>query len=140
MYMLNELKKKKSVAELRKFGFILGGALIVLSVLLLILGRTGSPRLLSLLGCILVGFAFFAPNALAPFEWGWTKLGNALGSVVTRIILVVFFFLVMTPVALVARLSGKRFLELGFRDPSRKTYWNTRNDSEQDASEFERQF
>jgi hypothetical protein len=132
--------KKKSIQELKKFGFTLGIALIVLSIVLLFLGRTGSPRLLSFAGLILILLAYGAPKWLAPVERAWTKFGEVFGGVVTRIILVVFFFLVVTPVGIIARLSGKQFLELGFRSGHHKTYWEKRAVAEQNVSGLEKQF
>ena len=45
-----------------------------------------------------------------------------LGFVVSHVILTLFFFLVITPVGLVARLLGKDFLSLKL-DRETQTYW-----------------
>ena len=132
--------KKKTSEELRKFGLTLGSALIVLGALLWLIGRDRSPGLCALAGALLVALGYGAPRALAPVERAWMKLGLLLGGVVTRVLLVVFFFLVVTPVAVIARLTGKRFLELGFRDPRLATYWEKRSAKEENSSGLEKQF
>ncbi|MBK9177645.1 MAG: hypothetical protein IPM46_15210 [Flavobacteriales bacterium] len=44
--------------------------------------------------------------------WGWTSLSLAIGFVVSRVLLGVVFFLVLTPIALVQRLLGRDALQL----------------------------
>jgi hypothetical protein len=53
-------------------------------------------------------------------------LAAGLGWWVSRVVLFVIFFLVLTPVALLARLLGKRFLDLG-RGGQAKSYWVARD-------------
>jgi hypothetical protein len=60
----------------------------------------------------------------------WMAFALALGWVVSRLVLVLLFALVLTPVALVARLAGKRFLDLR-ADPSAQTYWVPREQRSQ---------
>jgi hypothetical protein len=49
----------------------------------------------------------FAPALLRHVHAGWTRLGLALGSVNTRIILTLFFAISIVPVGLVMRLFGR---------------------------------
>ena len=46
----------------------------------------------------------------------------AIGWVMSRVVLTLVFAVVLTPLALVARLTGKRFLALG-PDRTASTYW-----------------
>lgn len=59
---------------------------------------------------------------------GWMALALTLGWFVSRAVLVALFFAVITPVGLVARLLGVRFLELE-RDPAAASYWKKRSPS-----------
>jgi hypothetical protein len=53
---------------------------------------------------------------------GWMALARAMGWVVSRVVVTIVFALVVTPIGLVARLLGKRLLDLR-PDPSATTYW-----------------
>lgn len=74
--------------------------------------------------------ALLAPKLFTPFTWGWFKLGEGLGKVVSGCVLFLTFFLIVTPVGCARRLMGKDPLRLklfgkGFDSvfiPSRKTY------------------
>ena len=66
-------------------------------------------------------------------------LALVLGAVMSRVVLTLLFHLVFTPVALVARATGKRFLETGFKDGS-ESYWVIRDGGGQTPCDSERQF
>jgi hypothetical protein len=66
-------------------------------------------------------------------------LAILIGWFMTRIILSILFYLVLTPTRLLARLFGKQFLDLKM-DNSKKSYWNYRESKELKKSEYERQF
>jgi len=52
----------------------------------------------------------------------WMKLAEAMGWVMTRVILSVFYFLVLTPVGWARRLMGKATLDTVWRD-GQSSYW-----------------
>lgn len=62
------------------------------------------------IGLVLIGFV------IAPVgEWihrGWMLLAKVLGWINSRILLTVLFFVILTPVALLARLLGKTSIQL----------------------------
>jgi len=72
-----------------------------------------------------VGLA--APPLVKPLHKVWMGLAFALGWLVSRVILTLIYFLVVTPIAFVARLSGKRFIDDGFRSEA-PSYWKPRDD------------
>jgi hypothetical protein len=113
---MNWIERPASRQELRRSGLYVGAALLLLA---LILKRY---EVLGTLGAILIVLAGFAPAALrVPYRL-WMTFGFALGWVVSRVVLAVLFALVVTPIALAARLLGKRFLDLR-PDPGATTYW-----------------
>ena len=82
--------------------------------------------------------AFFAPGAHAAIERFLTKLGLILGGLLTWILLVPFFFLVVTAVAVVLRVRG--IDPMARRpDPTVTTYWVARGTSSSEK-DFTRQF
>jgi hypothetical protein len=55
----------------------------------------------------------------------WMIVSRALGWIVTRVLLTVVFFLVVTPVGLLQRLFGKRAIEVAFQADA-ASYWQSR--------------
>jgi hypothetical protein len=116
--------------RLKRFGLVMAAALAVAGI---VVAYRGGPRpavpgavLLGLAGFFL-GAAFAFPALLSPLEWAWMKLASALGWVTTRLFLTLFFYLVLTPVALVLRLLGKDPIDRRIARDA-KTYWRTRKD------------
>jgi hypothetical protein len=105
-------------------------ALAVAAVLALIaavrLWQKHAPWLLAAIALALAAGALVAPAALRGPYRAWMALARALGWIVSRAVLLVAFALVLTPVALVARLLGKRFLDLK-PDKSAPSYWVPRD-------------
>ncbi len=66
-------------------------------------------------------------------------LALVLSWVMTRVILALTFYLMITPLGLLMRLFGYRFLDLSWGD-SRETFWHSRPDQEPQAKYYERQF
>jgi hypothetical protein len=62
------------------------------------------------------------PKVLHPLNVLWTRLGVLLGQIAAPIVLGLLFFLVVTPIACVMRLLGKRPLLLQM-DPGVASYW-----------------
>ncbi len=75
---------------------------------------------------IFLALALLRPSVLAPLNRGWRRLSLLLGHIVTPVVLGGLFFLVVTPVAMLARLAGKDFLRLR-GDPAAETYWIVRD-------------
>ena len=66
--------------------------------------------------------AYAAPKIWLGFFAKWMKFAEVLSWVSTRVILTVFFFLILSPYAAFLRLIGKAPLDLAWKD-RRKTYW-----------------
>ena len=62
----------------------------------------------------------------------------ALGWVMTRILLTIVFFLVVTPIGLLQRLFGKRAIEVDFK-PDAASYWQART-ARPAPEDYEKQF
>jgi hypothetical protein len=81
----------------------------------------------------------FAEPVLRPVYLGWMKLARVLGWINTRLLLRLFFYVVLTPVALALRLAGKDLLQRR-PDRSARTYWVKREPLSFDAERYERLF
>jgi hypothetical protein len=135
-----EIKQLKTgPGELRKFGLLVGFVFLALGILFLLRHKTHYPWFL-LPGIVLVFAGALAPRALRHVYIGWMSLAIVLGFVVSNVILTLFFFLVITPIAAIARLAGKDFLRLKL-DRNAASYWIPRKSSSpKTKADYERQF
>jgi hypothetical protein len=137
--IIEEIKNiKGDKKELRKFSLVIGIFLIVLGGLSCWRSTGHYPWLFIVaITILLVGFAM--PMLLKPIHKVWMILAVLMGWVVTRIILAVLFYLIVTPIGLSIRLLGKDFLDLEFSDDT-SSYWILRKEVKKDRSDYERQF
>jgi hypothetical protein len=125
--------------EFRRFAFVLTCVAAVFGSLLLWRGReTGAVVFYSLAAYALASALLFPP-AIRPVRWVLLKIGHALGWFNTRLILILLYFLVFTPIGLLLRLFGKDLLNRR-RDPSAATYWIDKEKETFDPKRYERQF
>jgi hypothetical protein len=105
----------------RNFGFVIAAAFAVAGVAPLFKGH--APRIWALaLSALFFCMAVFASQLLGSLNKLWTKLGLVLHGLTTPVILLILFYLVFTPVAFFAKITGKKFLRLK-GDPDAPTYW-----------------
>jgi hypothetical protein len=83
--------------------------------------------------------AHLARPAWMAFFARWMKFAEVLGLISTTIILSIFFFLILTPVGLVARLFRKDPLDLDWKR-RRQTYWVDREPVEPTLERYEKQY
>lgn len=134
--MKEEIKNiTSSKKDIRKFSYLVGGILIILSLFLLWKGSSSFQLILGIgVGLIIVGIVF--PGLLKPIYLAWMTFAVILGWIMTRVILTVLFYIIVTPIGLIAKLFRQKFLDLSFRT-DKDTYWNYRGDS---VSDIEKQF
>jgi uncharacterized membrane protein len=73
-------------------------------------------------GALAPALAYGAPRLWLAFFARWMKFAEVLSWVSTRVILTVFFYLILTPYAAFLRLIGKAPMDLSWKD-GRKTFW-----------------
>jgi hypothetical protein len=76
---------------------------------------------------LLLAVGLFVKPAGALIARAWLKFGGMLGAVNSRIILGAIFYLFLTPIALLARLTRGDFLHLKKRPGADRSYWHVRN-------------
>jgi hypothetical protein len=98
---------KPSRAELRRFGLVTGGALLVLlGCLLPWLLKRPFPRWPWALGASLAAVALIAPNTLRIIHVPWMRLALLINRITTPLIAGAIFFLVILPVGWIMRRAG----------------------------------
>jgi hypothetical protein len=138
--MLKEELKQIDSSEksVRKTGLTVGVVLILISFILWWLEKN-SFIYFSIVGGLFIILSYIAVAVLKPFHKVWIGFSLILGFVMSRIILTVLFFLVVTPIGLIAKLVGKKFMPLGF-DKNVTTYWEKREKTVKEKVDHERQF
>ena len=98
--------------ELRRFGVVVGGVFLGIGLWPWVLYGTG-PRFWALgVGTVLNVLGAVFPDALKPLHKGWMFIGHILGWINTRVILGLFFYTILTPMGMLARMLGKDFMYL----------------------------
>ena len=90
-------------------------------------------------GSALILLGLVIPVVLKPIYWIWMILAVILGWIMTRVILSLLFYVVITPIGIFSRLFGSKFLDLKW-DKSKDSYWNARTKTQRNNEEYERQF
>ena len=120
----------------RAFGRSVGLVLLVLGAVAWWRGRVVLADVLLSIGAVLVLLALVAPALLRVPNRIWWRVAQVLGWINARIILSVFFFLVLTPVGIVMRLLGRNPLMPA--DP--RTTWSPPAPRRASPKHFERMF
>ncbi len=136
MSLLNEIKEiPDSKKDLKKFGLTLGFFLSFLGSVFLWRGRDYYLYLFMLSSAFLL-VGYFSPILLKPIQKIWMAMALLMSWVMTRVILSLLFYLVITPLGFIMRLSGKNLLDPEARDQT--TYWQ--DHASRDKSSYENQF
>lgn len=139
MNIREDIKQLKTgERDLRKFGLMVGGVFAVLGILFLLRHKAHYPYFLWP-GIVLLAFGAVFPRALKYVYIAWMSVAFVLGFVMAHVVLTLFFFLVITPIGLIARLTGKDFLRLKL-DKTAATYWIRREQKVRAEADHERQF
>ena len=129
--ILEEIKNiKETKKDLRKFGITVGTVLLIIAGILF-WREKDSYLYFGIAGLLLLltGLAF--PAIL--------KLLNKVWMTLAILILTILYYLVLTPIRILATLFGKNFLDLTI-DKSAKSYWEVRPKREIKPADYERQF
>ena len=129
---------KQGKNELRKFGITMGIFLGLLGALFWWRDKYYYIHILIISSAFLF-LGIFTPVLLRPIQKVWMTLAILMGWFVTRVILSVLFFVVVTPIGLVARLVGKRFLDMEL-DKNKDSYWISKERVSLKKEDYEKQF
>ena len=136
--MFEEIRNiKTQKKDLRSFGVTIGTILLVIGGFLFFKENEYYQIFIYISGAF-IGFGLLAPIILKPIYMAWMFFAVILGWIMTRIILSVLFYLVITPIGLISRLFGKNFLEL--KKSNQDSYWNHRIRDLELNQDFEKQF
>jgi hypothetical protein len=123
----------------REFGLIVGGVFVLLGTWWIYREKFPVAAKISLgLGAVLVLLGLILPRALVYPNRAWMKLAEAMAFVMTRVILGVVFFLIVTPIGLVKRMMG--WDPLHRRAGSSESYWRPYSERQRDRLHYEKMY
>jgi Saxitoxin biosynthesis operon protein SxtJ len=108
----------------RNFGLLFAAVFAIIAVAPLAHGHAFRPWALIVAAVFLV-VSLTKPDILRPFNMMWTKLGLLLQRVTSPIIIGLLFFAVVSPLALLMRLTRRDPMRLSW-DREADSYWLTR--------------
>ena len=130
---------RKSTRAEREFGLIVGGMLLLMSGWWTYRGKFHSVTQVSLpLGAILILLGIVIPRALVYPNKAWMGFAEVLSYISTRIILAFVYFVVITPIGFVKRLSG--WDPLNRRAARSESYWQDYSERQRDTRHYEKMF
>ena len=137
--MYDDLKNIRTDNKaIRDFGILIGIILLIIAGILFYKERE-SYELIILLGIASIGLGLVMPIILKPFYSVWMYFAVVLGWFMTRLILGLLFFVVVSPIGLISRLFGKEFLDLKTSSLNR-SYWNYKDNDSISHQNYEKQF
>jgi hypothetical protein len=119
----NRVPARLTPAEGRKFGLVVGGAFLLLALLLWRRTHVTGATVAGAAGAALFLGGLAVPGQLGPVYRVWMGLAKAISKVTTPIVMSIIFFLVFTPAGFLVRLFGHRPLT---HPRGAGTYWHSR--------------
>ena len=136
--MIEEIKKIRATKkDLRDFAVIFGIIFLLLSGFLFYDEKDYYQVCLYISGSLL-SLGFLLPFVLKPFYTVWMVFSVLIGWVMTRVILSLLYYLIITPIGLIMRIFGNDFLDL--KKLNHSSYWNFRNSEDKNNQSYEKQF
>ncbi|MEW5977283.1 MAG: SxtJ family membrane protein [Acidobacteriota bacterium] len=122
-----EINRNPSLSELRQFGLLwLPLFFIVAAGLFWFRWQAPLPALIAS-GAAVLSWAVTAaaPQRMRPVYVGWMRAAYPVGWLIAHLLLSVIYFVILTPIGLVMRLSGRDALQRRF-DRGAASYWTPR--------------
>lgn len=132
---MNKLKLDR--ITLKHFGLVMGVVFLTLSGLFLFKHNNPIAGNIFVTSCIFFMAGLVFPILLRPAYIIWMWLAFILSWINTRVILIILFYLIFTPVGLLTRLFKIDLLE---RKKTDTTYWKKKEKVDFNASNYESRF
>jgi hypothetical protein len=139
MATIEEIRNiKGDKSDWKKFGITMGIILTIIGFFLLWKKNNNYDYILYLAAAFFIT-GLILPSILRPIYKAWMALAMVMNFIMTKIIMAVIFYLIVTPTGFIASLTGKKFLDMKI-DKNAKSYWVTREKTQKVKSDYERQF
>ncbi|MEP7076865.1 MAG: hypothetical protein ABI878_13745 [Acidobacteriota bacterium] len=139
-----QLNWKPNRKEIRQFGAIFLGGFVLIGLIKLLwpwtwlFSRNETVGLaFIIIGVAVGGIGLTGTKAAMPFYWAWLGIAFVIGNVMSRVIITLIYFAVITPLGFLSSLAGRDKLQLKKRDTD--TYWSDIS-LPKEIEKYERQF
>ena len=137
--MYDDLKNIRTDSKaIRDFGMLIGFILLIIAGILFYKEREFYLLIITF-GIAFIGLGLGMPIIVKPFYLVWMNFAVLLGWFMTRLILGLLFYIVVSPIGLILRLFGKEFLDLKTSSLNR-SYWNYKDNDSISHQNYEKQF
>lgn len=117
---LKTLEVSKKI--LRKFGLLVGAIFFFLGLWIYFSSQNYYALIFLFIGILLFVLGLLFPISLSGVYKVWMGLAFAIGWIMSRVLLIVLFYFVMTPLGFIAKIAGKKFLDIDY-EVKKKSYW-----------------
>lgn len=126
--------------EQRNFGLVMAAACVVVGGLRwFVHGFAAFPWGFVTVAAVFLALSLFLPRVLKPVLIVWLRFALLLNWVMTRVILTLAFYLLVTPVGVAMRLFGNDPLNRAWK-PGADTYWEDAEEQPDDLERYRNQF
>ncbi|MDD4202143.1 MAG: SxtJ family membrane protein [Candidatus Omnitrophica bacterium] len=137
--MLDDIKNIKSgPKQLKECGLTVGIFLVIIGFILFLRHRPHSMLFIVTGGSFCFIGAFFC-KILLPFQKTWMTIAIVLGFFVNRLILMILFFLILTPIGFVTKIMKKDLLDEKI-EKKKPSYWKELNETKKEKESYEKQY
>ena len=137
--MIEEIKNiKQTKRDFRNFGLTMGIVLGVIGAVLFFKSSSLYPWFWAI-GGLFIFLGLLLPSLLKPLYWPWMIFAVILGWFMTRLILAMLFYLVITPIGLITRLLGKLSIEIRWKQQT-DSYWSAMPSGVDTSADHEKQY
>jgi hypothetical protein len=123
----------------RKFGYFFSVIFLVSALYFSLIDFFGLAIVFFLLFAVFLVLSYYYPNSLSKLNNYWYVLGLWIGKIVSPIVLGTIFFVLISPIAIILRWSGRDELKLKHFTFKGSSYWIDRVESI-DKNSFKDQF
>lgn len=134
---LVEINWKPDAKELRKFGVAMIVGFGIIAGVLFWRGHGDAGRACAGFGLLAGVLGLTGTRAALPVYWGWMGVAFIFGNVISRALIALLFYGMITPMGIVMRIVGRDKLTL--KRSTRRSYWVDVPPRDPQA-DYERQF
>ncbi len=120
--MTPKINWQPSNTDIRKFGKTVLIGFLIIGALFFWRGRRPVAEIMVGVSAVVAVLSYAVPALAKPFYFVWMGFGFVMGSIMSRVILAIIFYAIISPVALVFRLIGRDELKRK-KTSSATTYW-----------------
>lgn len=132
-------KNSDELKYLRQFGITLAVIFGILGAAHFMKHRVVLSQWFLCIGIIMLCAGIFIPKTLKPLHFIFLKAAHAIGWFNTRVILMLIYFMLISPIAIIMRVFGKNTFNRRLQKDT-LTYWIKRRNLKPTREQLEKQF